>query len=144
VRPTANKRARAIILWETEEAAESAEETLAERRRQMAGGGSTWWSLDDALDDLSDICRGPDGHIYVLSDQSACIARLGELDPEGGAAEIEQLWHLADIENAEGLVVLDDFTPLVAVDQRSRRGNLLVLSPLVRKDAAVESRGRWH
>ena len=31
-----NKRARAIILWETEEAAVSAEETLAERRRQMA------------------------------------------------------------------------------------------------------------
>ena len=31
-----NKRARAIILWDTEEAAESAEETLAERRIQMA------------------------------------------------------------------------------------------------------------
>jgi len=30
-----NKRARAIILWATEEAAESAEETLSERRRQM-------------------------------------------------------------------------------------------------------------
>jgi len=42
-----NRRARAIILWETEEAAESAEETLAERRRQMAGGvGLTIESAD--------------------------------------------------------------------------------------------------
>jgi hypothetical protein len=31
-------RAKAIILWETEEAAVSAEETLAERRRQVSGG----------------------------------------------------------------------------------------------------------
>lgn len=33
-----NSRAKAIILWETEEAAVSAEETLAERRRQLSGG----------------------------------------------------------------------------------------------------------
>jgi len=33
-----NGRAKGIILWESEEAAVSAEETLAERRRQMAGG----------------------------------------------------------------------------------------------------------
>jgi len=33
-----NRRAKAIILWESEDAATSAEETLAERRRQMAGG----------------------------------------------------------------------------------------------------------
>jgi hypothetical protein len=42
-----NKRARAIILWETEEAAESAEETLVERRRKMASGvGLTVESAD--------------------------------------------------------------------------------------------------
>jgi hypothetical protein len=33
-----NKRAKAIILWDNEDAAVSAEETLAERRRQMASG----------------------------------------------------------------------------------------------------------
>jgi DNA helicase HerA-like ATPase len=33
----ANRRARAVLLWESEEAAESAEETLAERRRKLAG-----------------------------------------------------------------------------------------------------------
>jgi hypothetical protein len=42
-----NSRARAIILWETEDAAVSAEETLAERRKQMAGGvGLTIESAD--------------------------------------------------------------------------------------------------
>jgi hypothetical protein len=42
-----NKRARGIILWESEEAAVSAEESLVERRRQMAGGvGLTVESAD--------------------------------------------------------------------------------------------------
>jgi hypothetical protein len=31
-------RSRVVILWETEEAAVTAEETLAERRRQVSGG----------------------------------------------------------------------------------------------------------
>jgi hypothetical protein len=33
-----NRQARAVLLWENKEAAETAEETLAERRRGMAGG----------------------------------------------------------------------------------------------------------
>ncbi len=33
-----NNRAKAVLLWETEEAAEEAEKTLAERRKQLAGG----------------------------------------------------------------------------------------------------------
>jgi len=42
-----NGRAKGIILWDTEEAAVSAEETLTERRRQMAGGvGLTVESAD--------------------------------------------------------------------------------------------------
>jgi hypothetical protein len=42
-----NRRASAIILWDSEEAAETAEETLAERRRQMASGvGLTVESAD--------------------------------------------------------------------------------------------------
>lgn len=42
-----NRRARAVLLWESEEKAEAAEETLAERRRQMASGvGLTVESAD--------------------------------------------------------------------------------------------------
>jgi hypothetical protein len=32
------QRSKAVLLWESEEQAEAAEETLVERRRQMAGG----------------------------------------------------------------------------------------------------------
>jgi hypothetical protein len=40
-------RAKGIILWDSKEAAEAAEETLAERRRNMAGGvGLTIESAD--------------------------------------------------------------------------------------------------
>ena len=42
-----NARAKAIILWETADAAEAAEETLAERRRQLSSGiGLTLGSVD--------------------------------------------------------------------------------------------------
>ena len=33
-----NSRAKAVLLWENEEAAEEAEKTLVERRKQLAGG----------------------------------------------------------------------------------------------------------
>jgi hypothetical protein len=33
-----NRRAKAVLLWETEETAEEAEKTLVERRKQLAGG----------------------------------------------------------------------------------------------------------
>jgi hypothetical protein len=33
-----NRRAKAVVLWESREAADTAEETLVERRRQMASG----------------------------------------------------------------------------------------------------------
>jgi len=42
-----NQRARAVLLWESKEQAEAAEETLAERRHQMASGvGLTVESAD--------------------------------------------------------------------------------------------------
>ena len=44
---TGNSRAQATILWDTQEAAEAAEETLAERRIQLAGSvGLTVESAD--------------------------------------------------------------------------------------------------
>jgi hypothetical protein len=42
-----NRRAKAIVLWETEENAEAAEQELAERRKQLAGSvGLTVESAD--------------------------------------------------------------------------------------------------
>jgi hypothetical protein len=43
----ANRRAKAVLLWESEETAEAAESELAERRRQVASGiGLTIESAD--------------------------------------------------------------------------------------------------
>jgi hypothetical protein len=43
----ANRRAKAVLLWESEEAAEEAEKTLAERRLKLAGSvGLTVESTD--------------------------------------------------------------------------------------------------
>jgi len=42
-----NRRAKAVLLWETEEQAEAAEQELVERRRQLASGvGLTVESAD--------------------------------------------------------------------------------------------------
>ena len=42
-----NRRAKAVLLWESEETAEAAEETLVERRRQLSSGvGLTVESAD--------------------------------------------------------------------------------------------------
>lgn len=96
---------------------------------------ATWW-LDDTtsarLPDISDAAIGPDGALYLLSDQGAAIVRLPDrLDPAGGVVEAEAVWRIAgNPENPEGLVILADGTPLVALDTRSSRRNLLRLEPI--------------
>jgi hypothetical protein len=96
---------------------------------------ATWWlskALAKALPDISDATVGPDGCLYLLSDQGSAIARLPEiLDPAGGTVDATQIWRIAGSpENAEGLVILDDGTPLVALDTKSAKRNLLRLEPL--------------
>lgn len=88
--------------------------------------------LTDSLPDVSDAAVGPDGRLYLLSDQGSAIARLPEaLDPRGGVLEAEAVWRIAGRpEKAEGLVILADGTPLVALDTKAPRGNLLRLDPL--------------
>jgi hypothetical protein len=96
---------------------------------------ATWWlgaELSERLPDISDATVGPDGFLYLLSDQGAAIARLPDhLDPAGGTVDAEAIWRIADRpENPEGLVILEDGTPLVALDTKSPRQNLLRLEPL--------------
>lgn len=96
---------------------------------------ATWWlgkSLSKALPDISDATIGPDGRLYLLSDKGSSIARLPDvLDPAGGTVDAVDVWRIAGSpENAEGLVILDDGTPLVALDTKSPKRNLLRLEPL--------------
>ncbi len=96
---------------------------------------ATWWlaaGLGKHLPDISDATVGPDGRLYLLSDQGAAIARMPEvLDPRGGEVDAVAVWRIAGApENAEGLVILADGTPLVALDTKAPKRNLLRLDPL--------------
>lgn len=96
---------------------------------------ATWWlgkALSKSLPDISDATIGPDGCLYLLSDKGSSIARLpGVLDPAGGTVEAEAVWRIDGWpENAEGLVILDDGTPVVALDTKTPKGNLLRLDAL--------------
>lgn len=96
---------------------------------------ATWWlgaESSERLPDVSDATIGPDGCLYLLSDRGAAIARLPDrLDPAGGTVDAEAIWRIAGRpENPEGLVILEDGTPLVALDTKSPRQNLLRLEPL--------------
>ena len=96
---------------------------------------ATWWlgpELTKRLPDISDATVGPDGFLYLLSDQGSAIARLPDsLAPEGGTVEAAAIWRIAGSpENAEGLVILSDGTVLVGLDTKSPQRNLLRLSRL--------------
>ena len=96
---------------------------------------ATWWlgeRMQSELPDISDAAVGPDGRMYLLSDQGSAIARLPDvLDPSGGTVEPVATWRIAGRpKNAEGLVILADGTPLIGLDTKAPRDNLLQLDPL--------------
>lgn len=96
---------------------------------------ATWWldtTLAKRLPDISDATVGPDGCLYLLSDQGSSIARLPDLiDPCCDTVGAVATWRIAGSpEKAEGLVILDDGTPLVALDTKSPGKNLLRLERL--------------
>lgn len=96
---------------------------------------ATWWlgeRTQKDLGDISDATMGPDGRMYLLSDQGAAIARMPDvLDPEGGTVDPVGVWRIAGApENPEGLVILADGTPLIGLDTKSPRRNLLRLEPV--------------
>jgi SdiA-regulated len=94
------------------------------------------WDLGGAamerIGDLSDVTVGPDGRIYLLSDQSRCIARLqATLDPEDRLVEVDRVWGLPDrLVQPEGLVITADRDVLVATDHDEPRENLFLLRGL--------------
>jgi len=95
----------------------------------------TWWlgaSSVDQLPDISDVSLGPDGRLYVLSDQGGAIGRLPRTLPtDVDTVDVDAVWRIAGKPvNAEGLVILADGTPLVGLDTKSPRNNLLRLQPL--------------
>jgi SdiA-regulated len=82
--------------------------------------------------DLSDVAVGPDGRVYLLSDESRCIARLQEtVPPESGTVAVDHLWGLPErLHQPEGLVITAAWDVLVATDHAERRDNLFLLDGL--------------
>jgi hypothetical protein len=94
------------------------------------------WRPDDALKkackDFSDLSVGPDGHVYVLSDQSEAIARVSALAPGGGTATLDASWKISGVKGKpEGLAFTKDGRAVVALDTRKKRRNLVVLAPAI-------------
>lgn len=93
----------------------------------------TAWDLGgeamERVGDLSDVTVGPDGRIYLLSDESRCIARLQPtLAPDDRLVEVDRIWPLPDrLHQPEGLVITRDWEVLVAIDHDEPRGNLFLL-----------------
>jgi hypothetical protein len=84
--------------------------------------------------DFSDLEIGPDGHLYLLSDQSFTIARLDNLAAGGGTAALIDAWHLGDLDGKpEGLAFTPQGYPIVGLDSRKARRNLVLLEPEVAK-----------
>ena len=94
------------------------------------------WAPDKALakacDDFSDLEVGPDGHLYLLSDKSATIARLDELRPKDDSAGCTAVWRLDDLDGKpEGLAFDASGRAVVALDKRKARNNLVLLAPAI-------------
>ena len=94
------------------------------------------WTPDEALAatcaDFSDLEVGPDGRLYLLSDKSESIARLGDLAPGGGTAVFTAAWRLRDLDGKpEGLAFTPRGRAIVALDTRKARHNLVLLEPAI-------------
>lgn len=80
--------------------------------------------------DLSDVAFGPDGRLYLLSDQSSVVVRVEAGWREAETVDADAVWKLPEeIEKAEGLVILPDGRALVAVDRKKAKDNLFLLEP---------------
>jgi SdiA-regulated len=88
--------------------------------------------LAETCVDFSDLEIGPDSSLYLLSDQSATIARLDDLPAVGGTASLTAAWRLEDLKGKpEGLAFAPDGRAIVALDKRKPRRNLVLLEPAI-------------
>ena len=94
------------------------------------------WRPDKTLGktcaDFSDLEIGPDGRLYLLSDQSSTIARLDDLPAGGGTTALVDAWYLGDLDGKpEGLAFTAQGRAIVGLDTRKPRRNLVLLEPPV-------------
>ncbi|MDQ1249517.1 MAG: hypothetical protein QG597_3892 [Actinomycetota bacterium] len=82
----------------------------------------------ERLGDVSDATLGPDGALYLLSDQGSAIARVAELREPGSKVRLTHVWPIAGRPvKCEGLAFAADGTCFVGIDTRKPTANLLVI-----------------
>jgi hypothetical protein len=80
--------------------------------------------------DFSDLEVGPDRRLYLLSDKSQSIARLGDLVPGDPVARADEVWKLPRLDGKpEGLALTRNGRAIVALDTKQARDNLVLLEP---------------
>lgn len=80
------------------------------------------------LGDISDAAIGPDGALYLLSDQGSAIARVAQLPDPGGKVRLTHVWPIAGAPvKCEGLAFAADGTCFVGIDTRKPKDNLVVI-----------------
>lgn len=93
--------------------------------------------LQSACEDFSDLEVGPDRRLYLLSDKSASIVRVGELLPTDGVARAEEVWQLPVLDGKpEGLALTRNGRAIVALDTKKARENLVLLEPPIAEGPA--------
>jgi uncharacterized protein YjiK len=116
----------------------------------MLGAGETWPLAGDAfvtfeplhvwrvphdarhiLKDLSDVALGPDGRLYVLSDESRLLADIGtRLDTRADTLRPRRHWDLPHaMEHCEGLAFAGA-SPIIVTDRKNDAPTVFVLEPL--------------
>jgi uncharacterized protein YjiK len=94
----------------------------------------TTWHLDEEseITDISDMAPGPDDRLYLLSDESRCIAQVQTRVSRGESTlSVVDMWKLPDeLQQPEGLVIMEGMVPLVAIDRDEQEENLFVLESL--------------
>jgi hypothetical protein len=93
--------------------------------------------LQWACEDFSDLEVGPDRRLYLLSDKSASIVRLGDLVVGDGTARADEVWELPTLDGKpEGLALTRNGRVIVALDTKRAKENLVLLEPPIAEVAA--------
>ena len=88
-------------------------------------------------EDFSDLEVGPDRRLYLLSDKSQTIARVGELVVGDAVARADEVWKLPLLDGKpEGLALTRSGRAIVALDTKQANENLVLLEPPIAEGTA--------
>ncbi len=86
--------------------------------------------LQATCEDFSDLEVGPDRRLYLLSDKSQSIARVGVLAVGDEVARADEVWKLPLLDGKpEGLALTRNGRAIVALDTKQAKENLVLLEP---------------